>query len=352
MGERGNGKTYAAKMYIINKYIEERSKFAYVRRRKDQIVRKDMKRLFADINDRCWEPDVLGDYIKYTNDLGFYIEDEEGKPMIMGYPFSIENSTYKKGIPWNDIKTIFVDEFLEYGNPVNDEIPQFLNLISTIVRKRTDVTIIMCANTVTKMSPYFDLFGIDIKKLKQGEIYTFSHMNGVTGAIEWCSSTNITRDGTKVHDPYLGFDNNPTSNMILYGEWEYDKVNTGKIDGIGWESKRRLLPLYLTALGEVYEMSIYENKNPILFVRKINTQNGLVRADVKYNLSFDNNLVLVNKHGIVPQYGAVTELMDEDTRAWWKIARQCIESKRVVYSKLSDGSDFMRVYVNLKKGGA
>lgn len=351
IGERGNGKTYSAKMYLINQYILKREKFAYVRRRADQIVRKDMKRLFADINDRCLEDDVLGDYIKYTNELGFYINGEHDEPLVLGYPFSVENSTYKKGIPWNDIKTIFFDEFLEYGNSVNDEIPQFLNLVSTIVRNRDDVNIIMCANTVTRMSPYFDLFGIDLKKLKQGQIYTFSHLNGVTGAIEWCASSNIKQDGTKVSNAYIGFDNNPTSNMILYGEWEYDKVNTFKIDGTGWESNRKLIPMYLTALGEVYEMSVYENKNPILFVRKINTQEGLVSKHIRYNLSFDNRLTLVNKNGIVPQYGAVSELMDEDILAWWTIVKRCIESKRVVYSKLQDGSDFMRIYMQLKKGG-
>lgn len=344
IGERGNGKTYGAKMLLINQFILERTKFAYVRRRKDQVTRKDMKRLFADINDRLLDPEVLGDYIKYTVELGFYIDDYDGKPLILGYPFSVEEATYKKGIPWNDIKYIFFDEFLEYGNPVMDEISQFMNLISTIVRKRDDVTIIMCANTVTKMSPYFDLFGIDLKKLKQGQIYTFVHQNGVTGAIEWCASSNISRDGKRLQDHYIGFDNNPTSNMILYGEWEYDLVNTLNIDGKGWEQRRRLLPLYVTAIGEVYELSLLEQRNPILFVRKINTQGGQVRRDILYNLSYDNSLVLVNKNGIVPMYGKVTPLMDENTQALWRIADNCIKSKRVVYDKIESGSDFMRIY--------
>lgn len=344
IGERGNGKTYGAKMILINNYIKERSKFAYVRRRADQITRKDMKRLFADINDRCCDESVLGDTIKYTTEAGFYIEDEDGGQTVLGYPFSIENSTYRKGIPWNDIKTIFVDEFLEYGNPVQDEISQFMNLISTIVRKRDDVTIIMCANTVTKMSPYFDLFGIDIKKLRQGQIYTFMHQNGVSGAIEWCASSNVTKGGKKITDHYLGFDNNPTANMILYGEWEYDLVNTLNIDGIGWNSKRRLVPIYVTAIGDVYEISLYMKKDPIAFVRKINTQDGMVRSDIRYNLSYDNSLTLVNRNGIVPMYGHVNKLMDDNTRALWDIVTLCIGAKRVVYDRIDSGSDFMRAY--------
>lgn len=351
IGERGNGKTYGAKSVIINNFIETRRKFAYVRRRQEQITRRDMKRLFTDISDECLKPDVLGDFIKYTVELGFYIDGDDGKPIVMGYPFAIENSTFRKGIPWNDINVIFVDEFLEYGNPIADEVSQFMNLISTIVRKRTDVEIIMCANTVTKMSPFFTLFGIDLKKLKQGQIYTFSHQNGVTGAIEWCASSNIMKDGSKISDKYLGFDNNPTSSMILYGEWEYDKVNTLKVDGIGWNSNRRLVPFYLTGIGEVYEFSVYEDKNPVLFVRKINTQNGLVREEIKYNISYDLTVALVSKNGIVPTYGAVCDLLDEECQGWWRIIRMCIEGKRVVYSKMSDGSDFMRIYQNLRKGG-
>lgn len=330
-------------MKIINQFIIDRSKFAYVRRRKDQITRKDMKKLFSDINERCMDEDVLGDYIKYSVEQGFYIE-EDGKSVVMGYPFSIEDSTYRKGIPWNDIKTIFFDEFIEYGNPVQDEISQFLNLLSTIIRKRTDVKVIMCANTVSKMSPYFDLFGIDIKKLKQGQIYTLYHQNGVSAAVEWCASTNVTKEGKRISDPYLGFDNNPTSNMILYGEWEYDLVNTLNVDGKGWNCERRLLPIYVTAIGEVYEISIYEDQNPIAFVRKVNTQNGMVRSDIKYNLSYDNSLILTNKYGVVPMYGKINNLVDETTRKYYEIFKQCLEAKRVVYDKISSGSDFTRVF--------
>lgn len=344
IGERGNGKTYGAKMILINNFITERRKFAYVRRRTDQIKRKDMKRLFSDINDRCMEPDVLGDYIKYTTELGFYIDDDNGDPIVLGYPFAIEDSTMRKGVPWNDINYIFVDEFLEYGNPIQNEISQFMNLISTIVRKRTDVTIIMCANTVTKLSPYFDLFGIDLKRLKQGQIYSFVHKNGVTGSVDWCASSNITSRGEKMTDPYLGFDNNATASMILYGEWEYDAVNTCAIDGKGWEQKRRLIPIYVTAIGEAYELSLLEQTDPILFVRKINVQQGQVRKEIRYNLSYDNSLPLVNKKGFVPMYGKVTSLMDENTQALWSIARSCINAKRVVYDKLESGSDFMRIY--------
>ena len=342
VGERSNGKTYSVKERIIDRCrLEPDFKFIYIRRRSEQTTRKIMRRLFEDISDYAEEK--LGGYIQYSTDRGFFYEDENENIRVVGYPMSVEMGVTQKGIPWNDVKLIMFDEFLEYGFPIEDEWAKFQNVISTIVRKREDVEIFMLANTVTKFSEYFAHFGIDPKKLKQGEITYGKHQNGVTFAIEYCKSANII-DGVKQKNMYLGFDNDPTSNMIMYGEWDYDVVNTLNIDGKGWNISRRLIPMYITAIGEVYELSIYESENPIAFVRKINTQNGMVRSEIEYNLSYDNSLILTTKNGIVPMYGKVNELIDDTVREYWRIFKLCIEAKRVVYDKIASGSDFMKIY--------
>lgn len=305
-----------------------------------------MKRLFEDQNDISF--DLFDDYIHYTTEYGFHYINDKGEPVTIGHPFCIEQGASKKGISWNEYNTIFFDEFLEYGNPIEDEISKFLNVISTVVRKRENVNIYMVANTVTKMSPYFQLFGIDPKKLKKGQIYYGRHTSGVTYAIEYCLSSNIV-DGVKQKNKYVGFDNNPTSNMILYGEWEYDVVNTANIDGITWNCSRRLLPFYCTANGEVYELSLYEGNDPIAFIRKINTQSGEVRREIKYNLSYDNSLQLVNKNGIVPIYSKFNALVDKETLTYWNIVKLCVDAKRVVYDKIESGSDFMKIYPYISK---
>lgn len=43
-------------------------------------------------------------------------------------------------------------------------------------------------------------------------------------------------------------------------------------------------------------------------------------------------------------YGKINRLVDDTTRAYWDIFKACIEAKRVVYDKISSGSDFMKVY--------
>ncbi len=347
IGERSNGKTYDIKKLAQKNYLETGGKFVYLRRMADQITRKELRKLFEDQSDLSL--DMFNDYIHYSTDHGFYVLDDESNIKTIGYPFCIENGITKKGIPWNDVNFIFFDEFLEYGRPIENEFTRFLNIISTIVRKRNkdEVKIYMVANTVTQFSEYFKFFGVDPKKLKQGHIYYVKHDNGVTAAIEYCSSMNIVK-GVKQKNDFLGFDNSPASNMILYGEWEYDIVNIAEIDGIGWKEKRRLMPFYITALAEVYEISMYESDNPIMFIRKINTQNGEVNKYIRYNITYDNSIKLVNKNGIVPMFAKVNKLCDEETQAYWDILKMCIEAKRVVYDRIESGSDFNKIFPYVK----
>ena len=313
----------------------------YVRKRQDSIPRTKMKKLFADVND-----DIIfnetGMYIQYTTESGFFLEHEEGERETVGYCTSIENFESLKGIPFNEITTIFYDEFIERRGDLEGEFDKFLNLVSTIVRKRDNVEIYLCANTITKFSVYFEEFGIDIKKLKRGNCYYLKHENGAEIAIEFCDSLNIVK-GVKQKSRYYGFDNSSASKMIMYGEWEYDVVNTDNVDGIGWKQMRYLIPAYVTALGETYEMSLYKGKNPILFVRKPNTQNGFVRKEIRYNFSIDNSVRLDNVNGIVPMYGRCNELVAMDVREMIRVAKMCLDAKRVVFDTLATGSDFTRV---------
>ena len=342
LGERSNGKTYSVKKRCIEKFKNYKEKFLYVRKRSDSISRKEMKKLFADINDD-FVMDWLSDFVKYTTDSGFYIENDSGERSILGYAISVEDYESKKGIPYNDITTIFFDEFIEKRGDIDDEVGKFLNLVSTVRRKRDNVEVFMVANTITRFSPYFEEFGIDIKKLKRGECHYIKHENGAELAIEYCGSLNIQK-GVKQQDRYFGFDHSPASQMIMYGEWEYDIVNIKNIDGIGWKEHRRLIPLYFTALATVYELSIYIKKNPVAFVRTINTQNGFVKDYIEYNLSYDNSLQLFNKNGIVPSYKLISPLMTDEVNHLLKIFNQCIDCGRIVFDNISSGSDFLRTY--------
>ena len=88
--------------------------------------------------------------------------------------------------------------------------------------------------------------------------------------------------------------------------------------------------------------------NPVAFVRKINTQKGLVRQDIKYNLSVDGSVVLTNKNGYVPIYFKINGLVDEQTRKYWEIFKMCFDAKRVIFDNMESGSDFNKVLRGFK----
>lgn len=350
IGERSNGKTYFVKKHCYEYWRESGRKFVYLRKRKDSISRKEMKKLWADLNEDVILDD-LHDTIKYTPDSGFYYDDEDGNRITLGYALSLEDYESKKGIPYNDVDIIFFDEFIEQRGDLQDEWKSFINLVSTIRRKRDNVEVFLVANTITKYSTYFENFGIDIKRLKQGEISYIKHEMGVELAIEYCRSLNKVA-GKFVADKYFGFDNSPASKMIMYGEWDYDIVNVKEVDGIGWSSKRLLLPFYVTALGEVFEISEYVDANPIMFIRKINTQNGIVKKHIQYNFSYDNSIrlakIINGKTNIVPSYARVNGLIPENISELWNLLFMCIEAKRVVFESLATGSDFVRIIKEMK----
>ena len=342
IGERSNGKTYSVKEHMLQK-ASQGGMFIYLRRRHKYVTRNKMYELFDDMEQLQYQ--LFGSLIKYTTDLGFYVEDSDGMKRTIGKAIAIEDGMDLKGIPFAKVHTILFDEFIDY-NYFEDEIGRYLNLISTIVRDRPDVEVFMLGNTIARYCPYFTAFGIDSSKLVQGKIHFFQHKRGVSVALEYCRTRSVT--GTKEkHHKYLGLDDNETVKMILYGEFDQKEVQTESIDGIGWSCTRRRIPLYLTATGDVFELSVYEKRNPILFVRRVNTQEGKVSTGIKYNLSFDNSVQLVTKYGAVPFYKKVSSLMDNETWELMKIAKECCRCGRVVYDNTLTGTEFERMLLSL-----
>ena len=338
---RSNGKTYAVKERILE-HIKNGNKFMYIRRRHNYVTRSKMVKLFSDISDKCEK--YFGDYFRYSTEKGFYYNDGKDEK-IVGYCTSVEDAYTIKSIPYNDVTIILFDEFMDIEY-MEDEISKFLHAISTIVRERTNVEIFMLANTVSKYCPYFDLFKVDSRKLKQGSIAYLKHKNGASVAIEYCKNKVDKIGETKKHK-YLGFDQNQTVDMILYGEWEYAVSNIKDVDGISWNSSRRLIPAYLTALNRVYEMSISNTRFPVVFVRKVNTQDGKVNERIKYNLSYDKTVLLSNKNGVVPCFGKVCTFLDDGVLNDIKIVAKCYDAKRIVFDTQETGTEFIQAFVKM-----
>ena len=344
-GEREDGKSYSVKDLIIET-VKNGWKFVYLRRTHQQIVRRNMVKVFGDIQDKAEE--YLGSKIYFDSQEGFYIL-ENGEHKNIGYATSLQDAMLVKSIPIVDVKIILFDEFIDYTYFQN-EISMFLHTISTICRPpNEDVKIFMLGNTISKDCPYFNLFNIDNKKVLQGEVYYLKHTLGVSAVVHHTPSKVSDITTKKKHNKYIGFDDNESVNMIMFGEWEYQHCITKQIDGVGWNCTRHLIPLYVTALGQTYELTIYTAiKIPIAFVRKPNIQLGKCRENIKYNLTYDRTVNLISKSGIVPSFTRLTSFIDSATMDKIKVFNECLSCGRVIFDTIETGSEFLAIYEKIR----
>ena len=227
-GERSNGKTYSVLKHGLENYCENGKQLAIIRRWQDDFVGKRGQTMFDNLVKN-------GEVSKLTKgkwtDIYYFssrwylckFDPETGKRIIdetpLAWGFSLSSVEHDKSTAYPNVTTIMFDEFLTRTTYINDEFILFMNVLSTIIRDRTDVTIFMLGNTVNKYCPYFREMGLrHVKEMKQGDIdlYTYGE-RGLTVAVEY---TMPNKNG-KESDYYFAFDN-PKLKMITGGEWELD----------------------------------------------------------------------------------------------------------------------------------
>ena len=233
IGERSNGKTYSALDLAVENYFKTGEQFAYLRRFNLDIKPKNLKQLFA----AHIENEVINKYsggkfnsVNYTSgrftprlvlpDDSETIENHEP----FGFAFDLASMEHYKSISFPKVTTIIFDEFMSREGYLANEFMLFTNALSTIIRQRDNVKIIMLGNTVNKFCPYFTEMGLKhIKDQKQGtiDLYKFGaddvDKKALRVAVEYCSSSKSR--GGKKSDVYFAFDN-PQLEMITGGAWE------------------------------------------------------------------------------------------------------------------------------------
>lgn len=229
IGERSNGKTYGALKEIIENYVKNKKKGAYIRRYKEDYRGKRGDALFESIEaDGVVTEMTEGKFncIKYQSGRWYFAisDPETGKKMACEdpfcYAFAISDMEHDKSTSYPDVTTIVFDEFLTRGYYLPNEFVLFMNTLSTIIRHRNDVTIYMLANTVNKYAPYFGEMGLKhIQQMEKGQIDVYTYGNSkLKVAVEYCASPK--KEGKK-SDVYFAFDN-PSLELITGGAWELD----------------------------------------------------------------------------------------------------------------------------------
>lgn len=228
VGERSNGKTYACLKYAIEQYIKDGSQSAYIRRWKEDIIGKRAESVFnAVVENDVVSKATKGEYSSIIYSRGkYYLSkyNEEKKKFTADktpfcYGFSLSDVEHDKSTSYPTIKIIIFDEFITRQTYLRDEFVIFMNVLSTIIRQKSDVKIFMLGNTVNKYSPYFDEMGLkNVSTMEQGLIDLYKYGDtGLTVAVEYCASNSKSKKSNK----YFAFDNSKL-NMITNGSWEID----------------------------------------------------------------------------------------------------------------------------------
>lgn len=223
IGQRGNGKTYGVLKYALQLYKKTKKRFCYIRRWEEDIKAYRMEQLFTPFYNLIEELFGTGFSIVYRNHK-FLLVNENGTAVdVIGYTLSISASSHTKSISYTNVGLVLYDEFIRMSGEqeLRDEQSRLDNTLSTIIRgDNTNVKVFMLANTVSKYSPYFLRFGIDINKIKQGSIFTkeikLEDGQVLRVSLEYCE---FNKDASEKISKY-------TQNaMIKSGEWEIPETD-------------------------------------------------------------------------------------------------------------------------------
>lgn len=226
-GERSNGKTYSALSYAVERYRKAGEQFAYLRRFGEDIRNKNLSNLFSGhVENGFIESQFNGSFnsVDYAKSK-FYLTKltEDGEKIVseepMGFAFDLNSMEHYKSTSFPRVTTIIFDEFMSRSGYLPNEWVLFANTLSTIIRLRDNVKIIMLGNTVNKYCPYFGEMGLaHIKEQKPGtvDVYRYADTN-LEVVCEYTGSS--AKKGGKPSDVYFAFDN-PELKMITGGAWE------------------------------------------------------------------------------------------------------------------------------------
>ena len=226
-GERSNGKTYSALDYAIERYKKNGEQFAYVRRWGEDIRKKNLSELFSghaengrikQIFNGEWNQIYYGMskfYLERVLDDGTVERSEDN----CGFAFDLNSMEHSKSLSFPRITTIIFDEFMSRNGYLPNEWVLFANTLSTIIRHRNNVKILMLGNTVNKYCPYFAEMGLNhIKDQKPGTVDVYHYGDSDLTVVAEYTGTSI-KQGGKASDVYFSFDN-PELKMITGGDWE------------------------------------------------------------------------------------------------------------------------------------
>lgn len=228
-GERSGGKTYTALDYALERWKFDGKTIAYIRRFDEALKPKRAQQLFSPFEKNGYIEFITeGQYDCTVYRVGRWYfakrDPETGKPDNISpepfaYAFALSQVENDKSASFPDTDTIFFDEFLTRDYYFPNEFALLMNIISTIVRFRIGVKILMAANTVNQYNPYFGEMGLThAPDLAPGGVECYNYGDSRLQVV--VTHTEAPKQG-KPSDYYFAFDN-PRLKMVTESAWEID----------------------------------------------------------------------------------------------------------------------------------
>ena len=228
ISKRGVGKTTSVLLLGMILYKLYGVKIQYIRQSKDMLAPKFAQEAFSTIiscgyisklTEGRWNSAYY-----YGSRWVFCNIDEDGKISEKTnnhfcYTLSVDQSfTYKSNYnaPDGDI-TIF-DEFIGKHYTTN-EFVYYLDILSTIIRKRAGVLNFMLSNAIDEYSEYFDEFEINeqIRTMKKGDCDICTTPGGTRIYVELIDHHD--KNAARLNKEYFGFSNPRLYAITGAGEW-------------------------------------------------------------------------------------------------------------------------------------
>ena len=181
-GERGCGKSYGAKDFVIKQFKKNRSQFLYLRRYDNEIKEifektGGQKDFFDDIKDKYKDTELKAENRK------FYYNGE-----IFGYAKRMTEAQDLKSSVYQNITTIILDEYpiedRRHKHYLKNEGMILLGIIDSIIRNRSNIRIFILGNAVQGLeySPLFTFFDLSLPynndiKLFKDNLILVQYMN-------------------------------------------------------------------------------------------------------------------------------------------------------------------------------
>lgn len=192
-----------------------------MRRLREEITSEKIEQYFQDVDVAKLTKGKYNYITLYRKTLYFSIYDNEsGKTKRyekIGYVVALSTEQNYAGASYLDVEDIIFEEFMSRSTYLPNESNKLMNFYATVDRKRLTVRLWLVGNTISRVCPYINDWGLHqiISSQKQGTIEVKEIEDVVEGnppikiALEYCLSTGKT-SGT------IG----TNAKMINTGAWE------------------------------------------------------------------------------------------------------------------------------------